>query len=105
MAERKIDDLMRMTDSKYRLSVVVAKRAMQLHAGINSVLSAEGRIGTRNRVTLAMREMATGKLQWGEDIDGVDEHKLQLLLDRERSKMLSEQQAANAQPLPDFPDE
>jgi DNA-directed RNA polymerase subunit omega len=105
MAERKIDELMKMTDSKYRLSVVVAKRAMQLHAGINSVLPPEARIGIRNRVTLAMREMATGKLQWGEQMEGVDDNKLQLLLDRERSKLLSEQQAANSQPLPDFLDD
>lgn len=82
MAERNIDKLLSLTDSKYRLSVVIAKRALQLRSGVAPVIPADERLGTRNLVTLAMREMATERLQWGEGL--VDEGRLRTLLDRTR---------------------
>ncbi len=102
MAEKNIDKLLGMTDSKYRLSVVIAKRAIQLKSGINSVLSPENRIGTRNLVTLAMRETATGKLKIGEDL--VNEHKLQSYLDRTRQQQQEQiaAQSAGNYTMPDF---
>lgn len=102
MAEKNIDKLLTLTDSKYRLSVAVAKRAIQLKAGVNSVLPPEQRVGTRNLVTLAMRELATDQLEIGEGI--VDDIKLQTLLDRTKAahhEATAAASAANYQ-MPDF---
>lgn len=68
MAEKDIDKLLALTDSKYRLSVIVAKRAIQLKGGASSVLPPEKRVKIKNLVTLSMRELATGKLQVGEGL-------------------------------------
>lgn len=68
MAEKDIDKLLSMTDSKYRLSVVTAKRALQLRSGAPSVLPTEQRVKTHNLVTQAMRELATGKLIVGTEL-------------------------------------
>lgn len=65
MAERDIDKLLSMTDSKYRLSVVAAKRALQLKSGAPSVLSTQERAQNRNLVTQALMELATGELTVG----------------------------------------
>jgi len=105
MAEKNIDVLLSRTDSKYRLSVVIAKRALQLKAGVTPVIPAEARAGTRNLVTIAMREMATGKLEWGENL--VDEGRLQATLERSRAaqhESLVAQNQANSAPIPDFDD-
>jgi DNA-directed RNA polymerase subunit omega len=102
MAEKNIDKLLTLTDSKYRLAVAVAKRAIQLKAGVSSVLPPEGRVGTRNLVTIAMREMAVDGLQIGEDL--VDDAKLQTLLDRTKAAH-NEAAAAASQvnyQMPDF---
>ncbi len=74
MAEKNIDKLLAQTGSKYTLSVVVAKRAVQLRAGTPSVLPNEVRVKHRNLVTVAMREMATDKLSIGEGL--IDEERL-----------------------------
>ena len=76
MAEPGIDKLFGMVDSKYRLTVVVAKRAEQLlrHRFKNTVLEPEERPKMRtlegilddpNPVTWAMKEMLTGRLEIG----------------------------------------
>lgn len=105
MAEKNIDKLLSLTDSKYRLSVVIAKRALQLRAGVPPVIPPEDRVGTRNLVTLAMREMATEKLEWGEGL--VDESRLQGVLDRTRQAHNESLAASQPQPnpfagMPDF---
>jgi DNA-directed RNA polymerase subunit omega len=74
MAERNIDKLLSLTDSKYRLSVAVAKRAAQLRGGMPSVLPSEQRARMRNLVTVAMRELASGQLKVGAGL--IDEGKL-----------------------------
>ena len=105
MAEKNIDKLLTLTDSKYRLSVAVAKRAMQLKAGVNPVVPPEQRVGTRNLVTVAMRELATGTLEVGEGL--VDDAKLSTLLERTRAAQNEAMsQASNAgYQMPDFPDD
>lgn len=89
MAEKDIDKLLSLTDSKYRLSVVTAKRAIQLRAGAPSVLPPEVRVKTRNLVTQAMRELAGGKLQVGEGL--IDEDRMQQDYQRQRQAQLQAQ--------------
>lgn len=89
MAERDIDKLLSMTDSKYRLSVVTAKRALQLRSGAPSVLPTEQRVRTRNLVTQAMRELATGKLTVGTDL--MDESRFHQDYVRQRQAQLQAQ--------------
>lgn len=92
MAEKDIDKLLSLTDSKYRLSVVIAKRAIQLKLGAPSVLSPETRAKTHNLVTQAMRELATGKLVLGEDL--IDEQSFQQDYHRQRQAQLQAQMNA-----------
>lgn len=94
MAEKNIDKLLSLTDSKYRLSVVTAKRALQLRGGTSSVLPIEQRAKIRNLVTVAMRELAQDKLVIGEDL--IDEERLNQDLNRQRQA----QQAAAAAERP-----
>ena len=96
MAEKGIDRLLELTDSKYRLSVVIAKRALELKAGVPPVIPPEQRVGIKNNVTIAMREMATGKLEWGEDM--VDEHRLHSILERTRVQQHESLLAAQGSP-------
>ncbi|MBB6098816.1 DNA-directed RNA polymerase subunit omega [Deinobacterium chartae] len=94
MAEKNIDKLLSLTDSKYRLSVVTAKRALQLRGGTPSVLPVEQRAKIRNLVTVAMRELAQDKLIIGENL--IDEERLNHDLNRQRQA----QQAAAAAERP-----
>jgi|GEM_PF-134797 DNA-directed RNA polymerase subunit omega len=91
MAEPGIDTLLRMTDSKYRLTVAVAKRAQQLlrYDFHNTVLkpsewprmrTLEGERPDPNAVTWAMKELLTGQLKVGENL--IPEDRLTRLLDR-----------------------
>lgn len=89
MAEKDIDKLLSLTDSKYRLSVVVAKRAIQLKSGAPSVLPSDVRARTRNLVTQSMRELATGKLNLGENL--IDEQRFQQDYHRQRQAQIQEQ--------------
>ena len=92
MAEKDIDKLLAITDSKYRLSVITAKRALQLRAGAQSVLPPEQRARTHNLVTQAMRELAGGKLLVGEGL--IDEDRLQQDYQRQRQAQLQAQLSA-----------
>lgn len=68
------DKLLVATDSRYRLSLIVAKRAMQLQKGFPSLLDQdeypENRQGTsRDDVAVAMQELVLDKdLTWGNDL-------------------------------------
>ena len=79
MAEPGIDKLLALTDNKYKLTVVIAKRAQQLlrFNFKNTVLAPpewpkmrtiEGELPDPNPVTWAMRELLTGRLVIGEDL-------------------------------------
>jgi DNA-directed RNA polymerase subunit omega len=97
MAERNIDKLLAQTGSKYRLSVVVAKRALQLRAGTQSVLPAEQRGKIHNLVTMAMREMAADKLTVGEQL--IDEERLAADLQRQKQAEKAAQERSHAAEL------
>lgn len=91
MAEPGIDTLLALTDSKYRLTVVTAKRAQQLlrYDFKNTVLNTdevprmrtlEGERPDPNAVTWAMKELQTGRLQIGEGL--IPEDRLTKFLDQ-----------------------
>lgn len=91
VAEPGIDYLLSLTDSKYRLTVVVAKRAQQLlrYQFKNTVLepsewpkmrTLEGEKPDPNAVTWAMQELRTGRLSIGEGL--VPEDRLSRMLDQ-----------------------
>ncbi len=61
MAQEGFDDLLALTDSRYRLSIIVARRAAQLKIGLPPLLSKEETPKTRNTVSLAMKELELGK--------------------------------------------
>lgn len=92
MAEKNIDRMLEMTDSKYRLSVITAKRALQLSAGAPSVLLAEQKAKIHNVVTLAMRELATGQLTTGQEL--IDEQRFFQDYQRQRQIELQKQLTA-----------
>jgi DNA-directed RNA polymerase subunit K/omega len=68
------DTLLNLTDSRYRLSTIVAKRAVQLKKGLPSTLSKEeypkNRDGvSSNVVSVALQELLLDKsLAWGETL-------------------------------------
>jgi DNA-directed RNA polymerase subunit omega len=89
MAEPGIDTLLGLTDSKYRLTVVTAKRAQQLvrYNFKNSVLEVapkmhvlDGEKVDANPVTWAMQELQTGRLNLGENL--VSEDRMTKFLDQ-----------------------
>lgn len=91
MAEPGIDILLALTDSKYRLTVVTAKRAQQLlrYDFKNTVLNTdelprmrtlEGEKPDPNAVTWAMQELQTRRLQIGEGL--IPEDRLTKFLDQ-----------------------
>ncbi|MDT7919772.1 MAG: DNA-directed RNA polymerase subunit omega [Meiothermus sp.] len=91
MAEPGIDTLLALTDSKYRLTVVTAKRAQQLlrYNFKNTVLSPEeyprmrtleGEKPDPNAVTWAMQELKSGRLVIGENL--IAEDRLAKFLDQ-----------------------
>jgi DNA-directed RNA polymerase subunit omega len=83
MAQEGFDTLMALTDSRYTLSMIVARRAAQLKLGIPSVLPKEELPTTRNTVTIAMKELERGMpLRWGRDLPSTEE--LRALVERER---------------------
>jgi DNA-directed RNA polymerase subunit omega len=99
MAEPGVDKLLALTDSKYRLTVVVAKRAQQLlrYQFKNSVLEAvytpkmrtiEGEKSDPNPVTWAMQELKTDRLQVGENL--MPEDRLNRVLDQLYPRELGE---------------
>lgn len=78
MAQEGIDKLMKLTDSRYRLSVMVAERAAQLKAGYQTVLDRdEVNINWDNAVTVAMKELELypEKFAWGPDVPQLELHR------------------------------
>jgi len=74
MAQEGFDKLLSLTDSRYRLSMIVARRAAQLKAGIPPLLDDEEKPRTTNTVTIAMKELELGKpIQWGDHLPLVAE--------------------------------
>ena len=76
MAQEGFDDLMALTDSRYKLSMIVARRAAQLKAGIPTTLGGDAYPQTRNTVTIAMRELEThAGIIWGDNLPSAEELK------------------------------
>lgn len=74
MAQEGYDTLMALTDSRYRLSMIVARRAAQLKAGIPTTLAAEEAAHTSNTVTLAMKELEGDReIVWGDDLPSTED--------------------------------
>src|SRR5690606_13789207 len=68
VAQEGYDKLLGLTDSRYRLSVIVAKRAAQLKFGVPTVLDPEDVPKNENTVSLAMKELLlSDELRWGDD--------------------------------------
>lgn len=83
MAQTGFDKLISLTDSRYRLSVVVGRRAAQIKSGIPSMLSHAESPKTRNSVTIALTELLLDKgIHWGKDMPKLDDLKKTLELDR-----------------------
>src|SRR5690554_5498208 len=76
MAQEGYDTLIALTDSRYRLSMIVARRAAQLKSGIPSVLDVDVLPRTENNVTIAMKELeTTDRVKWGDELPSMDELK------------------------------
>lgn len=74
MAQEGYDTLMALTDSRYRLSMIVARRAAQLKLGVPTTLSVDELPHTTNTVTIAMKELELGRgIRWGEELPTLDE--------------------------------
>ena len=69
MAQEGYDELLALTDSRYRLSMMVARRAAQLKGGVPTLLTPEEKPANGNTVTMAMKEFRLGKpIRWGTDL-------------------------------------
>ena len=74
MAQEGYDTLIALTDSRYRLSMIVARRAAQLKSGIPSILDVDVLPRTENSVTIAMKELeTTDRVKWGDELPSMDE--------------------------------
>lgn len=83
MAQEGYDELLALTDSRYRLSMIVARRAAQLKAGVPSLLDEDEKPKHGNTVTLAMMELRKGKpIRWGADLP--DDAELREVRSRQR---------------------
>lgn len=74
MAQIGYDTLLNLTDSRYRLSIVVARRAAQLKGGVPTLLGPEEMPdAASNTVSVAMEELRLGKpVVWGVDLPADD---------------------------------
>lgn len=74
MAQEGYDELMALTDSRYRLSMIVARRAAQIKAGIPDLLEEDEEPGNHNTVSIAMKELQLGKaVRWGDELPATEE--------------------------------
>lgn len=76
MAQEGYDKLISLTDSRYRLSMIVARRAAQLKMGIPTMLPPGTLDSLENSVTVAMKELEIGAgIIWGDDLPVQDDLK------------------------------
>ena len=75
MAQPGYDFLLDLTDSRYRLSMVVGRRAAQLKTGARPLLAPEAMpAASSNTVSVAMAELRAGApLVWGTDLPSEEE--------------------------------
>ncbi len=87
MAQEGIDRLMALTDSRYRLSMIVARRAAQLKGGVPTTLAVDEQPDTSNTVTIAMHELKLDRgIAWGDDLPSWDELRRHVLDERKREE-------------------
>ena len=85
MAQSSFDKLIDMVDSRYRLSMIVGRRAAQLKMGVPSVLEADEEPKTRNTVSVALKELELDKpIVFGTKRDLPTTEEVRKMLDRER---------------------
>lgn len=95
VAQEGYDELMALTDSRYRLSIIVARRAAQLKLGVPTLLEEGEFAPTQNSVTIAMKELELGKpLRWGRDLPSVEELRRTVAPPPPRPEPVVEQPAA-----------
>jgi DNA-directed RNA polymerase subunit K/omega len=69
VAQKGFDILREVTDSRYRLSMVVSRRAAQLKKGVPSTITGKPIPTAKNAVSAAMEELAQGTgVVWGNDL-------------------------------------
>jgi DNA-directed RNA polymerase subunit omega len=87
VAQEGYDRLMALTDSRYRLSMIVARRAAQLKGGVPTTLDVDEQPDTRNTVTLAMKELELGRgVRWGDELPAWDELRRFVVDERRREE-------------------
>ncbi len=85
MTQEGFDSLRALTDSRYRLSIIVARRAAQLKMGLPPLLDRSETPQTRNTVSIAMKELELGKpIRFGTKKDLPTTEEVKKILDRER---------------------
>lgn len=85
MAQEGFDALMKLTDSRYRLAIIVARRAAQIKMGLPPLLTREETPKTRNTVSLAMKELELGKpIRFGNKKDLPSPGEVKKIIERER---------------------
>lgn len=74
MSQKGFDILREVTDSRYRLSLVVGRRAAQLKQGVPSTVTNKVVPRGENAVTEAMRELELGTgVVWGDALPSAEE--------------------------------
>ena len=88
MAQTGYDRLLALTDSRYRLSMIVARRAAQLKGGIPTTLDVEELPPAhQNTVTISMKEFELGRdVRFGEDLPASEDLRRVVLEERRREE-------------------
>jgi DNA-directed RNA polymerase subunit omega len=87
VAQEGYDRLMALTDSRYRLSMIVARRAAQLKGGVPTTLDVDEQPRTSNTVTIAMKELELGRdVRWGDELPAWDELRRVVVDERRREE-------------------
>jgi len=97
MAQEGYDNLLTLDESRYGLSMIVARRAAQLKLGVPTLLEDDELPGSRNTVTVAMKELELGKpLRWGTDVPGIEAIRRTVTPPRQEPAAPGSQPAADA---------
>ncbi|MBA2667255.1 MAG: DNA-directed RNA polymerase subunit omega [Trueperaceae bacterium] len=87
MAQEGYDKLMALTDSRYELSMIVARRSAQLKGGVPTTLGVDEQPITRNTVTIAMKELELGRgVHWGAELPTWGELRRMVVEERRREE-------------------
>lgn len=74
MPQKDFDELMKLTPSRYALTMVVSRRAAQLKYGVTNTLTKKPIPREKNAVSAAMEELVTGSgVRWGDNLPTQEE--------------------------------